>query len=247
MRKRWHIALLLVALMLSISVLSGCKPAGLVSNSQEVEIGRQSAQQVESQYPVNKDPELNRMVTTMGKNLARFSPRQNVEYTFKILDIKDVNAVSLPGGWIYVYKGLIDTTKGSPDQMAGVIAHEIAHVALRHHADMIGRQTYAGILVQTLTRGDVQQWANLFANLQLLQWSREHEFEADRDGIDIMFKSKQYDPQGLVNFFGALDKLHKDNPSKFEQMFRTHPVTAERVKRAQSHLDDLKAGRVQPK
>lgn len=247
MGKRWHIALLLVALIVSISVLSGCKPAGLVSNSQEVEIGRESAQQVESQYPVNKDPELNRMVTTMGQNLARFSPRQNVEHTFKILDIKDVNAVSLPGGWVYTYKGLIDMTKGNPDQLAGVMAHEIGHVALRHHADMIGRQTYAGILVQTLTHGDVQQWANVFANLQLLQYSREHEFEADRAGIDIMFKSKQYDPQGLVNFFGALDKLHKDNPSKFEQMFRTHPVTAERVKRAQAHLDDLKAGRVQPK
>ena len=242
-----HAIVLLVLLVISVSVLAGCKPASLVSTSEEVSIGRQSAQQVESQYPVNKDPKLNDMVTTIGNNLVRFSPRQDVEYTFKILDIDEVNAVSLPGGWIYVYKGLIDLAKNNPDQLAGVMAHEIGHIAARHHADMIGRETYAGLIVQTVTRGDVQQWAGLFADLTLLRWNRKHEYEADLLGIDIMFKSKQYDPQGLINFFGALEQKQKDNPSKFDQMFRTHPVTAERIKRAQQHLDDLKAGRVQPK
>lgn len=246
MRNRWSIALL-VALIAFMSLLAGCKPSGLVSTSEEVSIGKQASQQVESQYPVNKDPKLNAMVTTIGQNLVRFSPRQDVEYTFKILDIDEVNAVSLPGGWVYVYKGLIDLAKNNPDQLAGVMAHEIGHIAARHHADMIGRETYAGLIIQTVTRGDVQQWAGLFANLTLLRWSRKHEYEADLLGIDIMYKSKQYDPQGLINFFGALEQKQKDNPSKFAQMFRTHPVTAERITRAQEHLADLKAGRVQPK
>ena len=247
MLKCRYAIVLLVLLVVSVSVLTGCKPAGLVSTSQEVDIGRQASKQVESQYPVNKDPELNRMVTTMGQNLVRFSPRQDVEYTFKILDVDEVNAVSLPGGWIYVYKGLIDLAENNPDQLAGVMAHEIGHVAARHHADMIGRETYAGLIIQTVTRGDVQQWAGLFANLTLLRWSRKHEYEADILGIDIMYKSKQYDPQGLINFFGALEQKQKDNPSEFAQMFRTHPVTTERIKRAQEHLADLKAGRAQPK
>lgn len=247
MSKRWRVAVLLVLMAVSVSVLTGCRPEDVVSTSQEVQIGRQSAQQVERQYPVNRDPELNRVVNTIGQDLARFSPRQDVEYTFRILDIDQVNAVSLPGGWIYVYRGLIDATRNNPDQLAGVIAHEIGHVAARHHAEMIGRQTYAGVIVQTIGRGDIQQWANIFANLALLRWSRRHEYEADELGIDIMFKSQQYNPQGLVNFFALLEERRRDRPSDFELMFRTHPPTSERMTRAQRRLDDLQAGRVQPR
>lgn len=247
MRRHWQVPLSLVLLIASVILLAGCKPSGLVSTSQEIEIGKQASRQVESEYPVNKDPELNGLMTTIGQDLVRFSPRQDVQYTFKVLDVNEVNAVSLPGGWVYAYKGLLDETKNNPDRLAGVIAHEIGHIAARHHADMIGRETYAGLIIQTVTRGDVQQWAGLFANLTLLRWSRKHEYEADLLGIDIMFKSKQYNPQGLINFFSFLEQQQEDNPSKFAQMFRTHPVTAERIKRAQAHLDDLKAGRVQPK
>jgi len=247
LRKRWQAVILLAVLAVSISILSGCKPKELVSTSQEVSIGRQAAQQVERQYRVNTDPELNRRVNNIGQDLVRQSSRQDIEYTFRILAIDEVNAVSLPGGWIYVYQGLIDATRDNPDQLAGVIAHEIGHVAARHHADMIGRQTYAGILVQTLTRGDVTQWANLFANLTLLRWSRKHEYEADQLGIDYMFKSQQYNPQGLINFFALLDERHRDDPSDFEQMFRTHPVTSDRIRRGQQHLEDLRSGRVQPR
>jgi len=227
-------------------LLAGCKPESLVSRSQETEIGQEASREVEKQYPVNKDPQLNAMVNQMGQALAKCSDRQDIEYTFKILDVKDVNAVSLPGGWIYVYRGLIDKTKEKPDQLAGVIAHEIGHVAARHHAEMIGRQTYASILVGTLTKGDVSQIAGVFANLTLLRWSRKHEYEADRLGIKYMYRCKQNDPQGLVNFFNTLLQMQGRQPSEFEQMFRTHPVTSERIKRAQQYLDDLRAGRESP-
>jgi len=227
-------------------LLAGCKPESLVSRSQETEIGQEASREVEKQYPVNKDPQLNAMVNQMGQALAKCSDRQDIEYAFKILDVKDVNAVSLPGGWIYVYRGLIDKTKEKPDQLAGVIAHEIGHVAARHHAEMIGRQTYASILVGTLTKGDVSQIAGVFANLTLLRWSRKHEYEADRLGIRYMYRCKQNDPQGLVNFFNTLLQMQGRQPSEFEQMFRTHPVTSERIKRAQQYLDDLRAGRESP-
>ena len=247
MSRRRRVSMLLIFAAMIAATLAGCKPESLVSTSQEVDIGRQSAQQVERQYPVNRDPELNRLVNTMGQNLAACSPRQDVEYTFKILDIKEINAVSLPGGWIYVYRGLIDQTRNNPDQLAGVIAHEIGHVAARHHADMIGRETYAGIIVQTIGGGDIQQWANIFANLTLLRWSRKNEYDADELGLDIMYKCRQYNPQGLVNFFNLLQERQGRDLSDFEQMFSTHPVTSERMKRAQQHLDDLNAGREQPR
>jgi predicted Zn-dependent protease len=239
---------LLIVLLVGLSILeTGCPPKSLVSKSQEVEIGREAARDVESRYPVSKDAELNAMVDRIGQDLAQHcSDRPDIKYTFKVLDIKDVNAVSLPGGWVYVYKGLIDETKGKPDQLAGVIAHEIGHIAARHHADMIGRQTYATILLGTLTKGDVQQIAGVFADLSLLRWSRKHEYEADRLGIKYMYRCRTYDPQGLVNFFNLLLQKQKDEPSRFEQMFRTHPVASERISRAQKYLDDLKAGRAEP-
>lgn len=239
---------LLLALMLSlIPLMSGCKPSSLVSRSQEVEIGQQASQEVESQYRVVNDPRLNAMVNQIGQTLVKCSDRQDVKYTFKVLDVSDVNAFSLPGGWVYVNKGLIDATHGNTDELAGVIAHEIGHVVARHHAEMIGRETYAEILVGTLTSGQTQQVAGVFANLELLHWSRQQEYQADRLGIDEMYRCRaNYNPEGLISFFGVLAKGEKSQPSKFSQMFRTHPLTPERVKRAQAYLDDLRAGRAKP-
>ena len=235
------IAMLLLFAVASF-LLTGCSPKSLVSKSQEVEIGKAASADIEKEYKVYNDPQMNAMVDQIGQALVKCSDRADLTYTFKILDLKDVNAVSLPGGWIYVYKGLLDKTKDKPDELAGVIAHEIGHIAARHHADMIGRQTYAALLIGTLTKGDVSDIASIFANISLLRWSRKHEYEADRLGIRYMYRCKQHDPQGLVNFFDALLKMEKNRPSEFEQIFRTHPVTEERIKRAQKYYDDLRAG-----
>lgn len=246
MHKRYYTVIALILLSMVASILTGCSPKSLVSTSQEVEIGKQASEDIEKEYKLNKDPELNAMVDQIGQALAKCSDRTDITYTFKILELKDVNAVSLPGGWVYIYKGLIDETKDKPDQLAGVIAHEIGHVAARHHADMIGRQIYAALLVGTLTKGDIQDVAGIFANITLLRWSRKHEYESDRLGINYMYRCKLYDPQGLVNFFNSLLKMEKNKPSEFEQIFRTHPVTEERIKRAQVYYDDLRAGKTNP-
>ncbi len=236
---------ILAAILLAV-VLGGCNPKGMVSTNQEIEIGKQSSKEIESKYGIVKDAQLNDMVNTMGQAIAKCSDRPDLEYTFKILDQKDVNAVSLPGGWVYVYKGLIDETKGKPDELAGVIAHEVGHIAARHHAQMMGRELQAQILIGTLTKGDVQQVAGVFANVQLLRWSRVQEFQADKLGVKYMYRCQRWDAQGLVNFFDTLLKIQKNHPSKFEQIFLTHPVTEERIKRAQEYLNALKAGTEKP-
>lgn len=239
MRKS-HVLVVMLVLFACSFLISGCPPESLVSVNQEVQIGQESAREIESRYPVNRDPQLNSLVVGIGRELARHSDRQDIEYTFRILDLRDVNAVSLPGGWIYVYRGLI--SEANRDELAGVISHEIGHVAARHHADLIGRQTYAAILVGTLTRGDIQRLATLFANLQLLRWSRSHEFEADRLGILYVWRSQAYNPEGLITFFNRLLELQPRQPSEFEQMFQTHPVTSERITRGRDYLAELRSG-----
>ncbi|MHB0998954.1 MAG: M48 family metallopeptidase [Armatimonadota bacterium] len=241
-----HLMIFIIVSIIILPVLSGCAPKSLVSTSQEVEIGREASRDIESQYRLVTDSQLNARVNQIGQAIAKCSDRPDLQYTFKILDLKDVNAVSLPGGWVYVYRGLIDETRNNPDQLAGVIAHEVGHIAARHHADMIGRETYASILVGTLTKGDVTQIAGIFANLTLLRWSRKNEYESDRLGIKYMYRCRQYDPQGLVNFFNTLLSMEKNQPSEFQQIFRTHPVTTDRIERAQNYLNDLKAGREKP-
>lgn len=245
---RFHVMALVLLLVTGSMFLTGCNPKGLVSTSQEISIGREAAQQVESQYPVDKDPQLNALVNNLGQTLVTCSDRQDIKYTFKVLDVKDVNAFSLPGGWVYVNKGLIDEAKGNNDELAGVIAHEIGHVAARHHAAMMGRELQASILIGTLTKGDVTTLANIAANITLLRWSRKQEYEADKLGIKEMWRCRDHDPkvynaQGLIDFFGALQAKQKKEPSKFEQVLATHPVNSERIKRAQVYLNDLKSGK----
>ncbi|MCX6375682.1 MAG: M48 family metalloprotease [Armatimonadetes bacterium] len=228
--RRMAFAVLIPAWILA---LAGCNPSQLVSQNQEIE----------RKYKAVNDPALQARINEMGQALAKCSDRANSVYTFTVLDIKDVNAVSRPGGWVYIYKGLVNETKNKPDELAGVIAHEIGHVAARHHATMLGREIQASILVGTLTKGDLRQVAGLFANITLLRYSRKQEYEADKLGIKYMYRCKQWNAQGLVDFFGSLLKLEKNKPSEFEQIFRTHPVTQERIKRAQAYLDDLRSGK----
>jgi predicted Zn-dependent protease len=225
MNKYYRFMACAVVMPALIFALAGCNPSQLVSQNQEIDIGRQASHEIESKYKVVNDPALQARVNEMGQALAKCSDRTNIVYTFK------------------VYKGLINETKGKPDELAGVIAHEIGHVAARHHATMLGRQIQANILLGTLTKGDVQQIAGIFADITLLRYSRVQEYEADKLGIKFMYRCKQWNAQGLIDFFGALLKLEKNKPSQFEQIFRTHPVTQERIKRAQTYLDDLRSGK----
>ena len=243
-----QLCLLALALLVAVSalVLNGCSPKSLVSQSQEIEIGREASKQIEAKYGVVTDPQLNAMVNDMGQAIAKCSDRPDLQYTFKILNTNQVNAVSLPGGWVYVYKGLVDMTAGHPDQLAGVIAHEVGHIAARHAAAQIGRELQANILIGTLTKGQVQQLAGLFANIELLRYSRQEEYEADKLGIKYLYRCGRWNPQGLINFLQRLLTMEPQHPSDLEQIFATHPVTADRIKRAQAYLDALRSGQEKP-
>lgn len=240
MIRKINVIKLITAFVLT-ALVAGCNTAGLVSTQDEIAVGREAAKEVERQYPVSKDAAANERVNKIAQELiAHANPRKGIEYQFKVLNVDDINAFSLPGGWIYVNKGLLDAVKNDDDQLAGVIAHEIGHVQLRHHAKMMGRQEIYGIAIGTLTKGNTQQWANIFANLNLLSWSRKEEYEADRAAIDYTFASK-YNPDGIITFFKYL--MSKNKESRTLAFLRTHPLTENRIARAQDYLNAKRAGK----
>lgn len=233
--------LLLVVILTVAGLSAGCRPATLVSTQDEIEVGRRASAQVEAEYTVVTDPAVNRLVNDIGRTLAAQAARQDVEYTFKVLDDPSVNAFALPGGWIYLFSGLIDTIGTDRDMLAAVIGHEIGHIADRHHAEMMGRATIYGIAIGVLTSGNMQQWANVFANLHLLRWSRRHELVADRLAIEYTFKSGPYQPEGVIRLLELLQE--RGGESRFLPFLRTHPLTEDRIERAKFWVVEYRAGR----
>ncbi len=245
MQKIGRVGLILIALVFSIS-LCGCKTSSLVSESDEIAVGRQAAKEIERDYKILDDPKLNNRINKIGQELAARSDRSHLEYSFKILDTKEINAIALPGGWVYIFKGLIDVVGNDQDQLAGVIAHEIGHISARHHASQMGRATLYEIGIQVLTKGNVSQWAAIWANLDLLRWNRAQEKEADRLAIKYTYGSN-YDPQGLIDFLKYLQsKSGGGEKSPFGAMLRTHPLTEDRIKASEEYLNKLKEGNGSP-
>jgi len=237
-RKVVNIVLALMAIVVGIG-LAGCNTSDLVSTSDEISIGKQAAAQIETENPVNRDPALNRLVNNVGNTILRTVPvRPGITYQFKVIDKADINAFSLPGGWIYVQKGLIDATRGNVNQLAGVMAHEIGHVQAKHAAQMIGRQQIYGTAIGAFTKGDTATVAGIFANLNLLEYSRDEEYQSDQLAVDYLLPSP-YNPDGLTAFFKVLMKTEGKGSSL--AFLRTHPLTQDRINRLQTYLDKKRA------
>lgn len=204
----------------------------LISESQEKQIGAQAAQQMEAQYGVSSNRSMNNLVQQMGMAMARRSSRPNLPWSFKVLRQQSLNAVSLPGGYIYVHEGLIDALAGDRDMLAGVIGHEVAHVAKKHHVKMMEKQTAGNLLTSLLFKGKTRNYVSLFANVYALKWSRSDEYESDREGVKYAAMAG-YDPAGLPRFLQVLESKYgggsKSGPASW---MASHPATSERIKRA---------------
>lgn len=209
-----------------------------LSERDERELGRQTAIEVEKRYPVYRNRSAQNHVNRIGQRLARNSGRE-IPYSFKVLDLREVNAFALPGGYIYVNRGLLETV-GSDHELAGVLAHEIAHVALRHSVDQIQKAQRTGLLLGLLDifvggRGTGGQLANLAGQLVgtglFMKHSRDAERAADRHGVQLMRRSG-YDPVGMLTF---LHRLEQTNGGRSSGWFSSHPSLEER----QRNISDL--------
>jgi beta-barrel assembly-enhancing protease len=214
----------------------------------EIRMGKEYAQQIESSVKMIQDPVITEYVNRVGQNLVRNSDAQ-VPFTIKVIDSDEVNAMALPGGFFYVNSGLI-LAADEEAELAGVMAHEIAHVAARHITRQMTRGQYANIATIPLifVGGGigyaVRSAAGLGLPLTFLSFQRGFEAEADYLGLQYMYKSG-YDPQAFVSFFEKLQAKEKRKPGTFAKAFATHPQTPDRIEKSQEEIGKILPARAQ--
>ncbi len=205
----------------------------------QVATGRQYAQQIESQIKLINDPVITEYVNRVGQNLVRNSDAQ-VPFTIKVIDSDVVNAMALPGGFFYVNSGLI-LAADEEAEMAGVMAHEIAHVAACHYgremtrANLMQLASLPAIFMGGAIGYGIYQGLGLAIPLTFLHFSRGFESEADYLGIEYMYRSG-YDPSAFVSFFEKIQAMEKKKPGTLSKAFDTHPQTPDRIEKSQDEI-----------
>lgn len=205
----------------------------------QVASGRQYAQQIESQIKLINDPVITEYVNRVGQNLVRNSDAQ-VPFTIKVIDSDVVNAMALPGGFFYVNSGLILAAQEEAE-MAGVMAHEIAHVAACHYgremtrANLLQLASLPAIFMGGALGYGIYQGLGLAIPLTFLHFSRAFEAEADYLGIEYMYRAG-YDPSAFVSFFEKIQAMEKKKPGTLSKAFDTHPQTPDRIGKSQDEI-----------
>ncbi len=212
-----------------------------ISFKKEIQIGAMLAQEVEKNVKLLNDPEVLNYVNGIVQNISRHSDA-HVPFSVRIIDTDEINAFALPGGFVFVNKGLIEAAD-TECELAGVIAHETGHVAARH-------------ATERLTKMQLLQWAAMpsifiggaggialrngvgFAlNLKLLGITRGSEKEADILGVEYTWNAG-YDPYGFIHFFEKMEAREKKHPGKFASWFRTHPSTPDRISYVKREIEN---------
>jgi predicted Zn-dependent protease len=212
------------------------------SLEKQIEMGRSYAAQVESTTKLITDPVIAEYINRIGQNLVRNSDAQ-VPFTIKVIDTDDVNAFALPGGFFYVDSGLI-LAADDEAELAGVMSHEIAHVAACH----LARENTRGQLLQLASiplifvGGGIgyaaQSLAGFAIPMGFLRFTRSFESEADFLGVEYLYKAG-YDPQALTSFFEKVKGLEKHKPGTLAKTFDTHPQTPDRIAKTQDEINTL--------
>ncbi len=209
-----------------------------MSESQEVQVGRKEDVKVRQQYGVYDDKALQKYVNDVGQRLAKESHRPALQYTFTVVDSPEINAFALPGGYIYITRGIMSYLN-SEAELAGVIGHEIGHVTARHSVQQMSAATAAGVgatlleIFVPVLRNQVGDSAiNLLGNALLSGYGRDHELEADRLGAQYLSRSG-YDPQAMIKVVGVLKnqelfdaevaKTEGREPRAYHGVFASHP------------------------
>ncbi|NOT63450.1 MAG: M48 family metalloprotease [Acidobacteria bacterium] len=206
------------------------------SLDREVAVGRQLAMEIDSQSQIITDPIINEFVNRIAQNIVLHSDAK-VPFTVKVLDDQVINAFALPGGFLYVNRGVLEAAENEAE-VAGVMAHEIAHVTARHGMEQQSKAeffNYASIpliFLGGLGGYAIQQAVGIAVPLGFLKFSRGSEKEADRLGAQYMWAAG-YDPTALVTFFEKLNAREKRKAGTLEKIFSTHPMTGDRITEAQ--------------
>jgi predicted Zn-dependent protease len=233
---------------LRLGILAPLVLGGCISDEREEQIGSTMASEVNPHLPIIQDPLLNAYVQTVGRQIGKVSGRPDLEYTFYIVNTDVVNAFALPGGHVYLTRGLISRMESGPE-FAGALAHEIGHVAARHGVQKLQRELRTGSLVSvlynTILGGEPQLLRENSLQLADMIWTAEHsrrdEEEADRLAVRYLADAG-VDPNGVVTLLETLlreEQADSSGFSRLETWFSSHPLTQDRISGAREAIDDL--------
>jgi predicted Zn-dependent protease len=220
-----------------------------VSDQQEVAIGEQDAAEINSQLPLLHDPQVVGYVDQLGQRIASKTSRADLQWHFYVVNTEDVNAFALPGGFIYVNRGLIEQTERL-DQLAGTIGHEIGHVVRRHAVEQMKKQTKANIgvsLLCTLTRvcqhAGSQILINAAGSALFARYSRHDEAEADSEAV-VNVVNAGFDPRGIPELFEILLRERQQQPTRLDAFFASHPLEESRIKATENEIAQIDPSRL---
>jgi predicted Zn-dependent protease len=221
----------------------------LVSTEQEVEIGKQADAQVRKETPELRDAETLAYIRTLGRALAGHATGPKYPYTFTVADYREINAFALPGGPVWIHRGILHAATNE-SQVAGVVAHEIAHISQRHSASQLTKAMMAnwglGMLGAMLGNDGgataARAAAGFLANGMFLKFGRDAEREADRVGLQMMTRAG-WDARGMVELFEILRLEQKRDPTRVEAFFSTHPPPQDRIDRLKKDVAKSRSGR----
>ncbi len=221
-----------------------------VSQRQEVELGATTAVEVSAQLPLIRDAAVVNYINALGTQLARVTDTRNLAWTFTVVDSREVNAFALPGGWIYVNRGLIERTT-NVSELAGVLAHEIGHITRRHSVQQMQQAQGANVglsLLCTLTKvcesGASQAAINIGGSALFAKFSRSDESEADAEGVATVIKAG-ISPNGIPSMFQLLLNERKSNPGGLDAFFSSHPLEESRITATQAQIATYPAAQLQ--
>ena len=223
-----------------LCAVAGCS----VSQDQEVELGKENAAQINAQLPIVQDPAVVSYIQDLGMSIASKTSRSDLDWHFYVVNTKQVNAFALPGGYVYVNRGLIESAD-SLDELTGTLGHEIGHVVERHSVKQMqqAQKTNIGIgVLCTLTNichsGLAQAAVQVGGSAYFARHSRLDELQADSEGV-VNVSRAGYDPHGIPELFQVLLKEREYQPTKVEGWFADHPMEEARITKANQLIRTL--------
>jgi predicted Zn-dependent protease len=218
------------------------------SLDKELALGKQLSIEVRKQAKIIDDPIVAEYINRIGQSLARNSD-VNFPVSFTLIDAEDVNAFTLPGGFIFINTATLRLSDNEAE-LASVLAHELGHAAARHatrqqtRSDMISVATIPMVLFGGWTGLLARQATTLAGPMAMFHFSRAFESEADLLGIQYLWKTG-YDPNASVDMFERVESTERAHPGTVSKLFRTHPLTGERIEKTQKNIDELLPGRTE--
>lgn len=232
------------AVIAMLLLLTAGLPACItVSQEDEIAMGRDFARQINEELPLIQEPAIRDPISDVGLDLAEASPRPDMPYQFQIVNTNVINAFAVPGGFIYMNRGLIQASDRM-SEVVGVLAHEVGHIVGRHSAEQIERAQNAnlGLALGSIIFGAPGQLArigvNVGANLYFSKHSRSDEAEADSLAVALMLDTG-WDPRGFLSFLRTMLDSREDRPGTLESLFASHPLTEERIASVRAMLDRI--------